>query len=58
MHLWFERCAVCGEMLPKMRMRPLYTSLRSSNPPRLLCYLCESCFCGLLDQLEVSDIGM
>lgn len=36
MHLWYERCAVCGEMLPKMRMRPLYTSLRSSNPPRLL----------------------
>lgn len=49
----FAHCVMCGEMGEKRRMKPLYTADSSSMPPKLLCYLCESCFCKLLDYIAV-----
>lgn len=57
-HLWYGECAACGRRHMKAHMRPLYTAQRSSNPPRILCYLCRTCFCKLLDRLGMSDVGM
>lgn len=47
-------CSICRELDEKRRMKPLYTADSSSMPPKLLCYLCESCFCKLLDYIAVS----
>lgn len=53
MNMQYGHCARCGAYERKRRMRPLYTAMSSSLPPKLLCYLCEGCFCALLDGLEI-----
>ena len=52
----YAHCAKCQEYSPKRFMRPIFTSASSSAPPKILCYLCESCYCDLLDYLEISDV--
>lgn len=46
-------CAMCEAREEKRRMKPVYTADSSSMPPKLLCYLCESCFAELLDYIAV-----
>ena len=49
-HNWYASCAKCGERDMKRNM----IALRIGNyNPKLLCWLCQSCFCALLDELEV-----
>ena len=54
-HNWYAHCAKCGKVQRKMDMKKLYASVGTSCPvPKILCHLCQSCFCALLDELEVS----
>lgn len=53
---WYTNCAKCGKYGRKKEMRLLYSG-RSSMPPNILCYLCEFCYCELLDTLEVAEDG-
>lgn len=54
MHNWYTHCAKCGRTGLKREMQAIYTSA-SSMHPRLLCYLCQSCYCTLLDELEIGE---
>ena len=56
MNSHYAHCAKCQEYSPKRFMRPIFTAASSSAPPKILCYLCENCYCGLLDYLEISDV--
>lgn len=46
-------CAKCGSERLKRHMNCILVRQRSGNPVTL-CYLCESCFVRLMDELEVS----
>ena len=54
-HNWYSSCAKCGTIHRKREMRPLYVADSNSLPPRLLCYLCQACYCILLDELEICE---
>ena len=54
----YAPCVKCGTVEPKRRMRPLFSAPSSSLPPRLLCYLCELCYCTFLDEYEINEKGM
>ena len=54
-HSWYTTCAKCGTVHRKREMRPLYSAISSSMQPKLLCYLCERCYCDLLDELEIDE---
>lgn len=56
MNSHYAHCAKCQEYSPKRFMRPIFTAASSSAPPKILCYLCENCYCGLLDYLEIADV--
>lgn len=53
-HNWYAYCAKCGKVQEKKEMRRLYTTEHTYGTPKILCFLCQSCFCALLDELEVS----
>lgn len=52
---FYAHCAKCGRYERKREMRPLYSAVSSSMPPHLLCFLCESCYCAMLDELEIDE---
>lgn len=52
----YAHCAKCQEYASKRFMRPILTAPSSSAPPKILCYLCENCYWGLLDYLGVEDV--
>lgn len=54
MHNWYSPCAQCGRIGLKREMQAIHTG-RSSMPPKLLCYLCESCYCKWLEELEINE---
>lgn len=56
MNSQYSHCAKCNSYNAKRSMRPIYTAQYSSLPPKILCYLCENCYCGLLDYLDVEDV--
>ena len=56
MNTHYAHCANCQRYQPKQSMRPIYTAHTSSMPPKILCYLCETCYWGLLDYLGVEDV--
>ena len=56
MNTHYAYCSNCQRYKPKKSMRPIYTALSSSMPPKILCYLCENCFVGLLDYWGVNDV--
>ena len=56
MNTHYAHCANCQRYQPKQSMRPIYTAHTSSMPPKILCYLCENCYWGLLDYLGVEDV--
>lgn len=58
MNAYYTNCAKCQRYQSKRSMRPIYTACASSMPPKILCYLCENCYCGLLDYLEVEDVKL
>lgn len=53
-HNWYTRCPKCGRTGRKMEMRPIFTAQTRYAPPKILCYLCEACFCDLLEEWEVA----
>lgn len=53
-HNWYAHCAKCDKLQEKKRMRRLLTTDHAYGTPHILCFLCESCFCALMDELEVS----
>ena len=54
-HNWLAACPECGRVGEKKEMRPLFTAETRYAPPRILCYLCQSCFCRLLDKWEIPE---
>jgi hypothetical protein len=54
-HLWYSNCAKCGIVHRKRDMRPIYSASASSMPPHLLCFLCQNCYCNLLDEWEIGE---
>lgn len=54
-----NNCAKCGEVFPMRHLNKiLYTkSHQTYSSPRKLCGLCDRCFTGLLDELEISEPG-
>ena len=52
-HNWYAHCAKCGRLQEKKVMQKLYIGDRY-HAPKILCHLCQLCFCALLDELEVS----
>ena len=53
-HSWYAHCAKCGRMQEKKRMQRLLYVADRYGTPRILCFLCEPCFCTLLDEWEIS----
>lgn len=53
-HNWYAACAKCGRVREKKTMNRLYYSVERYGTPKVLCFLCESCFCTLLDEWEIS----
>lgn len=54
-HNWYTHCAKCGTFHRKRDMRAIYTAVSSYTPPKLLCHLCQSCYCTLLDEWEIGE---
>lgn len=55
MNVHYTVCAKCGIRDLKRKMRPLYSAISSSMPPRLLCYFCEPCYCNFLEENEIAE---
>ena len=51
----YANCSKCGILREKRRMRPIYSASSSSMPPHLLGYLCNGCYCLLLDTFELKE---
>lgn len=50
----YALCAKCFIAQEKKEMRKILTAEHYYGTPRILCHLCQACFCALLDELEVS----
>lgn len=48
-----SNCQRCGKYDYKKNMRPIYTGT-TSGTPKIICFLCESCFLMFLEEYEVS----
>lgn len=54
-HNWLATCPKCGRLGEKKNMRRLLTTDHPYGTPKVLCFLCHSCFCRLLDEWEISE---
>lgn len=53
-HHWLAECARCKRVGDKRDMQRLFIEKQRYACPTILCFLCQSCFCALLDEWEVS----
>ena len=55
-HNWLAICPRCGKLGKKREMKKLYVAVGIYNPtPKILCHICQSCFCALLDEWEIEE---
>ena len=47
-------CQKCRKYALKRNLRPIYSG-RTSDNPKIICFLCEECFVRFLEDYEISE---